>query len=473
MGTFNNPNPQIDEFKSMFVPAMLQKKLYIFLKRCFTHWPLDGSFRMILETWLSYIQPWRYQEKNTSMSDDVEIDFTLWRSFISDNILFYSSLFQLFLPRAMRYDMMSVTDVQLIYRVAKVFSQPSLIELLQEEETIILTPASSLNRFRSQTHPAGASFIHVISSSHSLQLEKPGYSYQPLFTQEATRQVVNICQKLADNVIGLRHRILTSAQSSKGNDSGLLAKVKEFFIVEHKMDQDQERDEQRLIEYLERSCFLLTTMFKLPALQTMPAVVSPESSEELETADGDQHLPRPVLPLGSNENLPDCVITDNGIMLTDKGRYQIIQGIRQFDLLYSGDPEFQSIRSYECASVVRFMYQIATKINERYAERLEVLYNRKDIIGKTLKRCSKGVQTTHYVDTPIQLPQIAANEHIIPRISLRFVGSYYFLGYFCWIIILARLFGFGWISILFLMVIISLVCVVYNIDQPPRRMKKD
>ena len=95
------------------------------------------------------------------------------------------------------------------------------------------------------------------------------------------------------------------------------------------------------------------------------------------------------------------------------------------------------------------------------------------MIGKTLKRCSKGVQTTHYIDTPIQLPQIAANEHIIPRISLRFVGSYYFLGYFCWIVILARLFGFGWISILLLMVSISLVCVVYNIDQPPRRLKYD
>ena len=55
----------------------------------------------------------------------------------------------------------------------------------------------------------------------------------------------------------------------------------------------------------------------------MPTGVSPESSEELDTADGDQHLPRPVLSLRGNENFPDCVITDNGIMLTDKGRYQV------------------------------------------------------------------------------------------------------------------------------------------------------
>lgn len=37
-----------------------QKNIYLFLKEAMQHWPIDSSFRLVEETWLSYIQPWRY-----------------------------------------------------------------------------------------------------------------------------------------------------------------------------------------------------------------------------------------------------------------------------------------------------------------------------------------------------------------------------------------------------------------------------
>ena len=43
---------------------MLQKKLYTFMRHTIQHWPTDTSFRLVLETWLSYIQPWRYTDFN-------------------------------------------------------------------------------------------------------------------------------------------------------------------------------------------------------------------------------------------------------------------------------------------------------------------------------------------------------------------------------------------------------------------------
>ncbi|TMS01411.1 Sphingomyelin phosphodiesterase 4, partial [Larimichthys crocea] len=68
---------------------------------------------------------------------------------------------------------------------------------------------------------------------------------------------------------------------------------------------------------------------------------------------------------GNCKQLPDCIQGENGLILTDLGRRQIISGLRRFDIHYQGDPELQPIRSYENALLVRLFYRISSLINDR------------------------------------------------------------------------------------------------------------
>lgn len=130
----------------------LQKRFYHFIKVAFNRWPLDYTFRQPLEAWLSYIQPWRYVKINCdSVGDFEELDSnrstTLidvpsidnhWRNFISDNLLYYTVIFTLFVNRLMKLDLSSSRNALMLFRVMKVYSQPGFLPLLREAEEAVL-----------------------------------------------------------------------------------------------------------------------------------------------------------------------------------------------------------------------------------------------------------------------------------------------------------------------------------------------
>ncbi|PSN42218.1 hypothetical protein C0J52_11255 [Blattella germanica] len=119
----------MDELKRIILPSS-QSKIYGFLRHTINHWPLDSSFRLILETWLSYIQPWRYTDwrlKNTrsvggrESEERVRVVDNYWQNFIAENLLSYTVIFRQLLPRFMRLDLATPKNAHMLFRVTKVF----------------------------------------------------------------------------------------------------------------------------------------------------------------------------------------------------------------------------------------------------------------------------------------------------------------------------------------------------------------
>lgn len=56
--------------------------------------------------------------------------------FVQENLLMYTKLFVGFLSRALRTDLVSPKNALMVFRVAKVFAQPNLAEMIQKGKPV-------------------------------------------------------------------------------------------------------------------------------------------------------------------------------------------------------------------------------------------------------------------------------------------------------------------------------------------------
>uniref|UniRef100_A0A669B2V5 Sphingomyelin phosphodiesterase 4 n=1 Tax=Oreochromis niloticus TaxID=8128 RepID=A0A669B2V5_ORENI len=336
----------LEEFKRS-VPRFVQQKLYLFLQHCFGHWPLDASFRAVLETWLSYIQPWRYTgEKANPQPDQNRTVPEKWESFVHENLLMYTKLFQVFLNRAVRTDLVNAKNALMVFRVAKVFAQPNLAEMIQKGEQLFLEPE------------------HVLHHRQPRGYLTPGQGGSYLSSRQ--RVVTDMVFKVKSHVYGL-----------EGQD----CQYKQMFGTELRGALNQGQLNQLI--------------------------------SNLGSLEDD----------GNSKQLPDCVQSENGLILTDLGRRQIINGLRRFDIHYQGDPELQPIRSYENALLVRLFYRISSLINERFGRHMNALCSRPDFLGRLSRHYLTNLDsTTKLKHSPMSRRMLERSQR--PRLSLRPLASY-------------------------------------------------
>ncbi|XP_037347169.2 sphingomyelin phosphodiesterase 4 isoform X2 [Pungitius pungitius] len=412
----------LEEFKRVVVQRFVQQKLYLFLQHCFSHWPLDASFRAVLETWLSYIQPWRYTgEKISAQPEQNRTVPDKWEPFVQENLLMYTKLFQVLLNRAVRTDLVNAKNALMIFRVAKVFSQPNLGEMIQKGEQLFLEPEHVLQHRQPRgylTPGQGGSFLSSRQraatdlvfrvKSHVYALEGQDCQYKQMFGCELRGAVMKLIQ-----IIAQARQTAKRISDHSGEAAASSSFLSWFGMGTPDLNstfcgaEPEESGEclKKTHEFLDRALENLCQIFKLNQGQLAQLISNVGSSQD------DGHC----------KQLPDCIQGENGLILTDLGRKQIISGLRRFDIQYQGDPELQPIRSYENALLVRLFYQISSLLNERFGGHMNALCSRPDLLGR-LGRHFLAADPGSSGRSPVPRPPSGGNRR--PRLSLRPLASY-------------------------------------------------
>ncbi|XP_034810016.2 sphingomyelin phosphodiesterase 4-like isoform X4 [Pan paniscus] len=417
----------LEEFKRAAVPRFVQQKLYLFLEHCFGHWPLDASFRAVLEMWLSYLQPWRYAPDKQAPGSDSQPWCVLekWAPFVQENLLMYTKLFVGFLNRALRTDLVSPKHALMVFRVAKVFAQSNLAEMIQKGEQLFLEPELVIphrqhrlftaptftGSFLSPWPPAvtDASFKVM---SHVYSLEGQDCKYTPMFGPEARTLVLRLAQLITQAKHTAKSISDQCAETPAGHSFlswlGFSSMDTNGSYTANDLDEMGQDSVRKTDEYLEKALEYLRQIFRLSEAQLRQFTLALGTTQDE----------------NGKKQLPDCIVGENGLILTPLGRYQIISGLRRFEIEYQGDAELQPIQSYEIASLVRTLFRLSSAINHRFAGQMAALCSRDDFLGSFCRYhlTEPGLASRHLL-SPVGRRQVAGHTRG-PRLSLRFLGSY-------------------------------------------------
>ena len=400
---------------------LFKKRLYWFIHHCFAHWPLDPTFRFILETWLSYVQPWRYMSSEQSTPSRNVGRTVFWKPFIHHNLLFYTVILQEFLNRAEKLNLRSSRDTQLFYRVTKVFSQEHLMFIMNEAEHELLSCLGSMQAGLVQKPRSSKPDQYL----HFMELKVPGTLYRPLWMEENINNIRHLLHRVEDTLHSLREpQGNNTCEEEHGGwfhaqIKNTLNWLRDTFAIDENywlMQDENSKAQEHLVQVSKH----LRKLFQIEnaALET----TIPWAAEFGDRSSPSSHV-RPQK--GSVESLPDCTKTDGHLELTALGKYQIANGLRRFDIQYSGDPDLQPVRSYEIVFLVRSLHKLSTILNQKFGPNLSSIYSSPGWRGSLARYLSLGVQRPHTL-SPVKHVQHPVSDVSCeqPKISLRYLASY-------------------------------------------------
>lgn len=464
------PSPLDDLRKNLW--TMYRKSLYQFLRHTFSHWPLDSSFRLVLETWLSYIQPWRYTEYASATRSPAQNNIDLesqrvveskWEGFVAENLLFYTLLFYHLVSRLFRLDLSAPKNAQILFRVTKVYSQTSLCAFIREIEEALEDPhimhrsliggaphtlgsPGSFSGLHGEHFPARS--LASVARAHIAEMEGPSYHYISMFSQGNITMIESLLKHIqrAHEAVSSEHQQSMLSRSSNSMNAlsgkdGWWSSFKNLFETSSPSEDDAAAEDiRKTVIHLDNALRQLSTIFNIPL----------EYGQTLRRANNQpidfvKHGESTFLTASDDPMSPHHINTPSGPVLTNYGRYQLLTGFRRLDLKYEGDPDLKPICTYEISFLVRWLYALAVIMNTKYGQKMQELYSRGDMVGFIAKILLKGPEKVfEYHKNTSGSPHVRVVKDLPPRLSLRYQASKHTIGYelaFCLLFYILGLWG--------------------------------
>ncbi len=344
---------------SVYLPANLKMDIFgsssskatllAFFSRSIDHWPYDASFRIVLETWLSYIQPWRYTSGgvDANAGDQNEDSGKMepvakWSGFVSDNYPFYSQLMAKVLSRFRRLDDLgSSKNAFMLFRVFKVLTQDNLFPCIKEVGSIHGQGLVDKDNIFSQVFKERMTDL-IVASAKGIGNEKKKMSLE----HKHTKRDVGTVSKVVTFVYGLFNGDSSSASSS---DSELA-------------------ESKKTITHLEFVAEKAAVMFGLQTVLDNCQSLQ-ESRRGSTQADIDQ--------IDNKGGLGAAAASG----LSPEQRRGLLNKKLKPDGRYKGNPDKLPIRSDEFAFLVRPLFRASSWVNQKYGDKIEEFYGRDTYFG--------------------------------------------------------------------------------------------
>lgn len=393
---FRIPSSPLDDLKRSVWSSdiNLQSRLCNYLKFCFETWPSDASFRMPVETWLSYIQPWRYKQHSTSGreaddDDDHKADEAIgkeWLSFISNNLPFYNSMFLQVITRLSRFDLTSSKNSIIIFRVVKVFTASKLFLLVREAEARasdkssgIRSPNSSRKSFPVARTPQSDATLIKQSFQESDELESES---TPLFSAKSLQTVRELYShmRVSREIVAQELRTIRSSSGQAKQGNGFVNFIRSLFEEE---TEDQDDAGRNISEWKRTESHLNPSLMRMESIFGIDEFASVSQADEFDCEIRQRHLSSPS---SAKKQTPDVMLSPDGTpVLSPAGRAQLRNRLAKSNVTFEGNPDQQRTRSYEIEFLVKYLLLLSALINARIGPFLQRHYSSGSLLSKTLQ----------------------------------------------------------------------------------------
>uniref|UniRef100_A0A1B0CLM3 Sphingomyelin phosphodiesterase 4 n=2 Tax=Lutzomyia longipalpis TaxID=7200 RepID=A0A1B0CLM3_LUTLO len=306
--------------------AMIQAQIFSFISGIISRWPLDCSFMVVLELWLSYIQPWRYVfGRVITENSDYNGDLLRFESFIQDNLCEYTQIFIQLLPRFECLDLTSLKNVLMIYRLVKVFSQPNLLDVLSRFERSV---EANSNGFMQLKYHSPSQFFPPTKPSNAFHET----NYQYMFHPTVREKIENLLRKIKQaELIARENNRSNSIQLPEDTFAMIWERIVSFFVDNNDcLENVTQQEQQKIPDVLQNTAQLMANAFNLEIPEISAEDV--ESYQRMSTSISDSTNDSHQLSFSRMNNSKS----------------------RIFD--YHGDPDLLPIRSNEYRAVFREKY---------------------------------------------------------------------------------------------------------------------